>query len=273
MLCFVFAALVVLLDQFIKRWVLLVLPLHESANLIPGIVGLTHIHNSGAAFGILENQRWLLTGVAFILALSLIAILLRYDEGFLGTLGLSAVLGGAIGNLVDRLAYGYVIDIFDLKFVRFAIFNVADIFITLGSLTFVVYFILASIKPKNSVEPVFDNRPTEYARPERPPIEDEIGLYDLKYGDESVEQDNSGYDEPSDGDYSDARSLISEYMPQASYAFDDETDSFEDVFPTEIASALEVLDELERELMDLQVDQDVDDLLREYGFEDDDPEF
>jgi len=150
MLCFLFAALVVLLDQLFKHWVVIAIPLHEEMELIPGILRLTHVENTGAAFSILANQRWLLAGIAFVAAFILIMILLRYNEGFWGTLGLAAVLGGAVGNLIDRVFYGHVIDMFEPVFVNFAIFNIADIFITLGGITFCVFFIVVSFRPKRS---------------------------------------------------------------------------------------------------------------------------
>ena len=274
MLCFVFAALVVLLDQFIKRWVLLTLPLHESASLIPGIIGLTHVQNSGAAFGILSNQRWLLTAIAFFAILLLIAILLRYDEGFWGTLGLSAVLGGAIGNLVDRLAYGHVIDIFDFQFTNFAIFNIADIFITLGCFTFIVYYIMSMVKQPKPVQAVAQSAAAEYKAPEpQPPVKDEIGLYDFQYGEDKDDAASSEEDSDADAAYA-SRYRASQYLPRgdgASGSLSDDRDDGD--FPSDIASALDVLRELEIELAELEIDKDIEDLLREYGFEDDDPEF
>ena len=146
MLCFVFAALVVLLDQLFKRWIVLALEIGAEKGLIPGLLGLTHVQNYGAAFSILEGKRWLLAVVMFICVIVIISILLRYNEGFWGTLGLAAVLGGAVGNLADRVFYGYVVDMFEFRFINFAVFNVADIFITLGGITFIVFFIVSTIR-------------------------------------------------------------------------------------------------------------------------------
>ncbi|MDR0491890.1 MAG: signal peptidase II [Oscillospiraceae bacterium] len=146
MLCFVFSFLVILLDQLFKRWITLTLAVGEHKALIPGIITLTRVENTGAAFSILSDKRWLLAIVMFVCVVVLIAILLRYNEGFWGTLGLAAVLGGAVGNLIDRVFHGHVVDMFELQFMKFAIFNVADIFITLGGITFCVFFILSSIR-------------------------------------------------------------------------------------------------------------------------------
>ena len=150
MLCFVFAALVVILDQLIKQWVVRTVPLYANQALIPGVLGLTHVENKGAAFSMLSDQRWLLAGISFVAVIILITILLRYNEGFWGTLGLAAVLGGAFGNLLDRVFNGYVVDMFKPLFVEFAIFNIADIFITLGGITFCVFFTIKSFRPSGA---------------------------------------------------------------------------------------------------------------------------
>ncbi|MCL2200357.1 MAG: signal peptidase II [Oscillospiraceae bacterium] len=151
MLVFVFSGLVALLDQFFKQWIVRTVDVATPAyvdqmDLIPGVIDLIHVHNTGAAFNILAGQRWLLAGIAFVACIVLVFILLRYTEGFWGTLGLAAVLGGAVGNLIDRVIHGYVIDMFRTLFVNFAIFNIADIFITLGFLTFCIHFIAVTIR-------------------------------------------------------------------------------------------------------------------------------
>ena len=270
MLCFVFAALVVLLDQFIKRWVLLTLAMHESMDLIPGVISLTHVENPGAAFSILTNQRWLLIGIAIIAVLLLIAILLRYNSGFLGTLGLSAVLGGTIGNLVDRLLIGQVVDIFELRFMTFAIFNIADIFITLGGITFLIYFIVISLKPAKNPEALSGETRVESVRPELPYVEDQIGLYDFQYGEEIAGADMHEYGdddaaEPAAGLYNGA-----EREPPDKYSEPDKA-LHDGAAPADYESTLSALSEMELELQNTVGldDYDLDALLREYGFEDD----
>jgi len=184
MLCFIFAALVVILDQFFKHWIVLTLEVQEQVDLIPGVIGLTHIENPGAAFSILANQRWLLAGIAFVAAIILIFILLRYTDGFLGTIGLAAVLGGTVGNLIDRVFNdGKVVDMFQPLFVEFAVFNIADIFLTLGFITFCVQFIITSIKaPKLKVvqeEGEEGDEIPEYEQYEDSGEEDPYSIYDI----------------------------------------------------------------------------------------------
>jgi len=154
MLRFVFAALVLALDQLFKHWITLTLEVGERGPVvIPGILGLMHLENDGAMLNILSGQQWLLAGIAFVVSIALVMILLRYNEGFMGTLGLSAVLGGALGNLWDRLFNdGSVVDMFETLFINFPIFNIADIFITLGMLTFLIHFIILSFKGEGEGE-------------------------------------------------------------------------------------------------------------------------
>jgi len=136
------------LDQFIKHYVVRTLEIGERGpEIIPGILGLTRWENDGAMLNILSGQQWLLAAIAFVVSVALVMILLRYNDGFWGSLGLASVLGGAVGNLVDRVFNdGAVVDMFRTIFIDFPIFNIADIFITLGFATFIVHFISLSIR-------------------------------------------------------------------------------------------------------------------------------
>jgi len=281
MLCFVFAALVVLLDQFIKRWVVLTLPLSDKTVLIPGIIGLTHVENRGASFGMLSDSPWVLVGVACLAVLLLAAILLRYNDGFWGTLGLAAVLGGAVGNLIDRLqlvehagvvAPGKVVDMFEFYFVRFAIFNIADIFITLGGLTFIVFFIISTIKQSRKEESLPDSAAAAYTRVEQVQGDNQIGLYDFRFDEDPQDRDEFGFDSNDD------------VIPDPSVFYDEDPELPPEYFENEEAdyeieeppggetSVLDALNEIETELTETESleDYDVDRLLREYGFENDD---
>jgi len=281
MLCFVFAALVVLLDQFFKRWIVRMLEVEEVMELIPGVINLTRIHNSGAAFSILANQRWLLAIIAFIASVVIVFILLRYTEGFWGTLGLSAVLGGAVGNLVDRVIHGYVIDMFqvDPGFFKFAIFNIADIFITLGFATFCIHFIVSAFRSakkdreeaKKVSAAVAGDQDDTYVYP------DEFGEPDFdEFSDTKVissahseqryvapERYKASPDTKADGEQQ-ASQEQKELSSWREYYEPAQEPSAETVSALE---ALSVLDTLESEL-GLGEDYDVDKLLQEYGFED-----
>ena len=270
MLCFVFAALVVLLDQFLKHWIVITLALREDMALIPGVVGLTNVENPGAAFSILSNQRWLLVLIAFVAAILLVAILLRYNDGFWGTLGLAAVLGGTVGNLIDRLFHGYVVDMFKLYFMNFAIFNIADIFITLGGITFLIYFIVTAFRPSRVVDRQFEEEDPEYEPSSEysDDEEDQIGLYDFDYGgdlpDRDDDLDDDQYDTKTLPIIQTAAPLVSDYSNPEPNIYGDEP--LEDIL-----SALDALSELESDFLETEIleNYDLDKILREYGFEDD----
>jgi len=273
MLRFVFAALVVILDQFFKRWIVITLELHENIAIIPGVIGLTRVENTGAAFSILADQRWLLAAIAFLAAIVFVFILLRYNEGFWGALGLAAVLGGTVGNMIDRIFSGHVIDMFRTEFIDFAIFNIADIFITLGALTFCVYFIYSSATSKKSPDAHIGRVAAGYT-------EEMYGQYES--------DDETGMSDY--GDFSDTKVFPSrphgqrpvtppgDYMPGPEPpAYSDDTSEqpfYSDPAleqPDNTSSVLDVFAAIESELDDLDAinDYDLDNVLREYGFEDD----
>ena len=130
--------LAVLLDQLSKLLIADNMQLYQSINIMP-YVNLTYVHNTGAAFSFLSEaggwQRWFFAALAIVIG-SVIAVWLSRLKAHetLMAVSLSLVLGGAIGNLIDRLAYGYVIDFLDIyvQSWHWPAFNVADSAITLG---------------------------------------------------------------------------------------------------------------------------------------------
>lgn len=278
MLCFVFSALIVILDQFFKRWIVRTIELAGTGSeLIPGVLGLTHWENDGAMLNFLSGQQWLLAAISLIVAVILVLILLRYNEGFWGTLGLAAVLGGTVGNLLDRVFNdGKVIDMFRTLFVNFPIFNIADIFITLGFITFLVHFIVLTFKT--------EDEQTSDAAGGRLAAKDE----GLDYEESYEEHDDVVSINDLDGIYADISSAVStatesavapvaavaaaesEYIDEPAVAYDAEEDygATEDYSATEDYGA-DLMDTIESGLDDIDVDYDVDDILREYGIEDD----
>lgn len=146
MLYFILAALIVVLDQLFKYWITLNLSSGGQLAFIPGIIHLTYEKNTGAAFSIMEDMRWILVAIAVILIIIVIVVMFKYKMGTVGFISLAAVLGGAFGNLIDRIFRGYVIDMFATDFIHFAIFNIADIFITVGGIVFCIYYITSTGK-------------------------------------------------------------------------------------------------------------------------------
>lgn len=140
------ASIIVLLDWASKEWVKANLPLGISKPFLPGLLQLHYSQNTGAAFSILTGQRWLLSGLAIIAVVLLFYFRERITEGkapLKVILGL--ILGGAIGNLIDRLCYGFVIDFLEFAFIQFPIFNLADSALTIG-VSLMILFLLFEMK-------------------------------------------------------------------------------------------------------------------------------
>lgn len=135
--------LVVLCDVLSKYLVVqLLLPLERSVTVIPGILDFTYVENRGAAFGMLSNSRWIFMTVSVVFIFVLIYVLKqKYSSNTLYTVSLCLFLGGGIGNMIDRVFLGYVVDFVEFTFVDFAVFNVADSAISIGAVLFVVYLI------------------------------------------------------------------------------------------------------------------------------------
>ena len=133
---------IVAVDQVTKAIVRQVLPLGESRSIIPDILDLTHVHNTGAAFGLLNAADFPHKPIVMIAvaAVALVAIAAYATQlGFherLARFGLALILGGAFGNLVDRAVFGYVVDFVDVywRTAHFWAFNVADSAITIGAI-------------------------------------------------------------------------------------------------------------------------------------------
>ena len=145
------------LDQLVKFLVRAYIPLGGSAPLLPHILQLTHVQNTGAAFSIFSEHTWLLTIVSLAVSVALAVLLLkRAFPRPLAMLTLSLVLAGAVGNLIDRALFGYVIDMFQTLFMQFAVFNVADICVVCGGIGFCLYYLLLHGKEEKHDPPAAD---------------------------------------------------------------------------------------------------------------------
>ncbi len=121
------------LDQITKYWVVQTFSLKQTLPLLPGIFHLTYVTNTGAAFSLLSGKvewlRWLSLGVSLaLIALAWLGPNLNRWEQW----GYGLILGGAMGNGIDRFALGYVVDFLDFRLINFPVFNLADVFINIG---------------------------------------------------------------------------------------------------------------------------------------------
>lgn len=138
----VICILLLVLDQLVKWWTVANFALGETQPLIPHILSLTHIRNTGAAWSIMEGQIVFFT-IVTVVAVSVCGYLLvkqRNDNKFF-TFGLTMIIAGALGNFIDRIRLGYVVDMFQTDFMNFPIFNVADMSLVIGVIMVFIYAI------------------------------------------------------------------------------------------------------------------------------------
>lgn len=167
----IFAAGIVILDQVTKALTVKYIPAFGDVAVIPNILHLTFVHNEGAAFSLLSGMRWLFVVLVVVYFAVLAWLIVKKVIGKPFELWcLAAVSGGAVGNLIDRVATGKVVDMIVLKFLYlplpsitdghlkftmtpFAVFNIADCFITCGVIALVVYVLFFCKEEKSAKEP------------------------------------------------------------------------------------------------------------------------
>lgn len=142
MLYFILAAALTALDQLVKFLVRANIPLGDSVPFIPHVMELTYVQNTGAAFSLFSGHTWALGIVSLLVSLVLAAALMKpVFRHPVGRTCLAVVLAGAVGNLIDRFALGFVTDMFRTLFIRFAVFNVADICVVTGGIAAGLYYL------------------------------------------------------------------------------------------------------------------------------------
>jgi signal peptidase II len=141
-----FAVGIVAADQWTKWLVLEHIPLYGHVDAIPGLFHLTYVRNTGAAFSSFEGAQWLF---ALIFLVMTVAIIYEYffkrlpfttAERWL----IAAIYGGGLGNMIDRVQFGYVVDMIAVDFMEFAVFNVADCFITCGCFLLIAHLVFCN---------------------------------------------------------------------------------------------------------------------------------
>ncbi|HCO19219.1 signal peptidase II [Gudongella oleilytica] len=146
---------IILADQITKSAATQYLMGQRPIEIIKNFVELHYVKNYGAAFGILQNQRWFFIVITSIVVFAMVVYMLRNSKNItiLTKLSISMLSGGAVGNLIDRVRLGYVVDFIklDLKIYNFPVFNIADIFIVVGT-ALLVYTVLFDKLEKKAVD-------------------------------------------------------------------------------------------------------------------------
>ena len=142
MLIFLIAAISVIIDQLTKLWASSALTT-EATSVIPGIINFRYVENRGIVFGFFQNGTLIVTIITSIFVCFIIFFLVKYRKNLTRPVNicLAIVLGGALGNLIDRVFAGYVVDFIEFAFVEFAVFNFADICITVGAVALLIYLL------------------------------------------------------------------------------------------------------------------------------------
>lgn len=150
------ALLVIGADQLTKRLAVALLKPVGSVTVIDGIVALTYVENRGAAFGIFSEHRWVHMTVATVAVAAMIVYMIvsrgKYQSKIFN-MSMGMVIGGGVGNLIDRFLIGYVVDFIELKFVRFAVFNTADSFVCVGAALLFICVMTYESKHKDDTTP------------------------------------------------------------------------------------------------------------------------
>ena len=139
-----FVLAIVAADQITKYLVVANIPLYGDVSFLPGVLGLTYVQNTGAAFSAFQGMQWLF---AVIFLLFTAAVLWEYFKKPMGFTRferwcIAAIYGGGLGNMIDRVRLGYVVDMIETTFMEFPVFNVADCFITCGCAVLMVHLVL-----------------------------------------------------------------------------------------------------------------------------------
>lgn len=144
MLYAIVAVIALIIDQAVKYWATANIPLNTgNVDFIPGLIRFTNIHNTGAAFSILEGARWFFVILCLVFVALIVYVLVTDIITSPGARWMSVVvMAGAVGNCIDRIICGYVVDMIEFEFMNFPVFNVADIYITIGAILFVIFTLM-----------------------------------------------------------------------------------------------------------------------------------
>ena len=112
----------------------------------PGVFGFTYAENTGAAFSLFSDMRWVLTVFSALVALAITVYVVWKKPNRLGTVSLALIAGGAVGNIIDRVRFGFVVDFVNLEFMQFAVFNVADACINVGAAMMLLWAVLDEVR-------------------------------------------------------------------------------------------------------------------------------
>ena len=142
MALFAFGA--VALDQWTKYLVVAQIPLYSQVDVLPGLFHLTYVQNTGAAFSLFEGMQWLFALIFLVFTVLIVWDFVKKTMPFsdFERWCIVAIYAGGLGNMIDRIRLGYVVDMIEVEFIKFPVFNVADCFITCGCVALIASLVL-----------------------------------------------------------------------------------------------------------------------------------
>lgn len=135
-----FSAAIVAADQITKYLLVSSVPLYGHVPFIPGFLDITYVQNTGAAFSSFEGQQWLFALIFLVFTVGIVYEYFKKPMAFTAAERwmIAAIYGGGVGNMIDRVRMGYVVDMIETQFMDFPVFNVADCFITCGVILLII---------------------------------------------------------------------------------------------------------------------------------------
>lgn len=184
-----------MLDQIAKYYITLQIAPGAYVPMIPGVIHLTYVENTGAAFSFMSDMRWVLVAVSAVVIILIIVGMIKYRDKIdpIGKIALAAILGGAVSHLIDRAVLGYVVDFLEFEFVRFAVMDIADWFITIGGVVFCVYYLIHTGKHDGLREEFLIGK-KKNAVPVEAPAQSENERADDEHTDDIGSEDNGDSD-------------------------------------------------------------------------------
>lgn len=144
------ALIVIIIDQLTKWLTVAFLKPIGSMPLWQDVLHLTYVENTGAAFGLLKNHRWVFMIVSTVAIIAMIVfMILNRSQSVLFNISIGMIIGGGIGNMIDRIVNGFVVDFIDFTLINFAVFNGADSFVCIGAVLLFIYILFIEGKSNN----------------------------------------------------------------------------------------------------------------------------
>lgn len=191
--------LAVIVDQWVKYWVAGHIPFETGIiRLIPGVMSIVNIHNDGAAFSFLAGggaRIWFILICGVFTVLVILALATNMISGKVGRWSAVMVAAGGIGNAIDRMLYGYVQDMFKVEFFNFAVFNVADIFITVFCIVFILYVIFGTRSTDDDDDEEDEPAPVEEKPKKQKKVKEEVETTSRKEKQKKHEDEYRAFEE------------------------------------------------------------------------------